>query len=201
MHFEHEYIYHIYNRSNENLFREEENYIFFLQELRTHIVPCADILAYCLMPNHFHLMVQVNKSGVIKIDEKNRPTTQMLSKQIGLMLSSYTQAINKRFNRQGSLFSHKTKAKQLNNWGNYKRINERDYSKVCFNYIHQNPINSGLVTRISDWEYSTYKDYAGLRNGTLINKKLAITLLNLDISNFAIESLKETTAEDIRCIF
>ncbi len=53
--------YHIYNHANggDNLFREEENYHYFLRKWKQHIHPVADTLAYCLMPNHFHFMVTV----------------------------------------------------------------------------------------------------------------------------------------------
>jgi hypothetical protein len=135
------------------------------------------------------------------IDESHRITTQLLSKNIGLLLSSYTQAINKQEKRKGSLFSHKAKAKQLNNFGDYKRISEKSYSLICFIYIHQNPIKNGLVEKIDDWEYSSFKEFAGLRNETLINKKLAIEILNLDLSNFANNLTNNLLEEDIKMIF
>ena len=50
---------------------------------------------------------------------------------------------------------------------------EKRYPLVCFNYIHQNPVSANLVKNPQDWEFSSYRDYAGLRNGTLINRKLA----------------------------
>jgi REP-associated tyrosine transposase len=201
MHFEENYTYHIYNRSNELVFRTEYNYLFFLKKFKKHILPFADVLAYCLMPNHFHLMVQVNKEGVKLINENHRATTQLLSKNIGLLLSSYTQAINKQENRRGSLFAHKTKAKQLNNFGEFKRISQKDYSLTCFNYIHQNPVTSNLVEKIEDWNFSSFKDYAELSNGTLINKELAVELLNLDLSNFKNIPAKNMQEIDIKMIF
>ena len=53
--------YHLYNHANgkENLFVEEKNYHFFLNKLSEHILPVCKIYAYCLMPNHFHLLIQV----------------------------------------------------------------------------------------------------------------------------------------------
>lgn len=201
MHFEENYTYHIYNRSNEIVFKRDYNYSFFLEKFKKHILPFADVLAYCLMPNHFHIMVQVNAEGAKPSDEQYRNTTQLLSKNIGLLLSSYTQAINKQENRRGSLFAHKTKAKQLNNFGEYKGVSQNDYSLTCFNYIHQNPINTKIVNKTKDWEFSSYKDFAGIRKGNIINMALAIELLNLDLSNFTNilkENLKE---EDIKMIF
>jgi len=60
--FESGHIYHIYNQGNnrQRIFFKRENYLFFLEKIKNHVLPYADILAYCLMPNHFHLMGYVN---------------------------------------------------------------------------------------------------------------------------------------------
>lgn len=98
---------------------------------------------------------------------------QSLSKSIGTMLSSYSQAINRQENRRGSLFAHTTKAKMLN-------LKKNDYMLNCFMYIHQNPLLARLVERLEDWEFSSYPDFIGKRNGSLINKQLALEVLNID---------------------
>src|SRR5438045_1473966 len=56
-------VYHIYNHAvgSDNLFREEENYLFFLRKFESRILPVADILAYCLMPNHFHFVLRIRE--------------------------------------------------------------------------------------------------------------------------------------------
>jgi len=64
-----------------------------------------------VMPNHFHLLLSAKPEAVKFINEKHRIHTQVLSKNIGTLLSSYTQAINKQVNRRGALFAHKTIAK------------------------------------------------------------------------------------------
>jgi len=66
MDFAFEHIYHLYNRGNnsQKVFFARENYLFFLEKLRKHILPHADLLAWCLMPNHFHLMISVNRVEV-----------------------------------------------------------------------------------------------------------------------------------------
>ncbi len=53
--------YHIYNHAigSENLFRSDENYYYFLKKYALHISPIADTYAYCLLPNHFHLLIQI----------------------------------------------------------------------------------------------------------------------------------------------
>jgi len=44
---------------------------------------------------------------------------------------------------------------------------------MCFNYIHRNPVKAGLVKKATDWEFSSARDYGGLLDGMLVNKKLA----------------------------
>ena len=69
MFFESNHIYHIYNQGNnhQRIFFNRHNYLFFLKKIREHISPYADVLAWCLMPNHFHLMVFV-KTVEIEMD-------------------------------------------------------------------------------------------------------------------------------------
>jgi REP element-mobilizing transposase RayT len=172
-----DYIYHIYNRSNETVFYSAENYFFFIEKIRKHIYPVCDILAWCLMPNHFHLLIQANDKSIELTNEKHRPALQQLSKNIGTTLSSYSQAINKARKRKGSLFAHSTEARQRNLQGN-------EYAKNCFFYIHQNPLQAGLVKKLEDWDYSSFPDYAGLRKGTLCNKDLAYEIINFNKENF-----------------
>jgi len=60
--------YHIFNHANgfENLFREPENYRYFLEKYRLHISSIAETYAYCLMPNHFHLVIRIRKREAIE---------------------------------------------------------------------------------------------------------------------------------------
>ena len=73
--------YHIFNHANgfENVFREPENYPFFLEKYRKYISPVAETYAYCLMPNHFHLVVRIRKQAVIEqlIRNKNNPIPEI----------------------------------------------------------------------------------------------------------------------------
>jgi REP element-mobilizing transposase RayT len=59
--FECEKVYHVYNRANgkENLFKTDENFRYFLRKYVEYIFPVAETLAYCLMPNHFHLLLRI----------------------------------------------------------------------------------------------------------------------------------------------
>jgi len=200
MQFEKGHLYHIYNQGNnrQKIFFERENYLFFLKKIRTHILPYADILAWCLMPNHFHLMVAVNEVEVKDFSVSvsgsailNRtPTTyktRSLNHSIGIMLASYTRAIQKQENISGSLFKSKTKAECIDclNELTPSFINEdgitqihiynpkNQYPQRCFNYIHNNPVKAKMVSIASDYEFSSAVDYFGGRDGKLINKTIA----------------------------
>lgn len=194
MHFEKTNLYHIYNQGNngQKIFFDRENYLFFLRKIKTHVVPYADILAWCLMPNHFHLMIYVKEVElVIKSSDDSESSddfkTRTLNNSIAVLLRSYTRAINKQNKSKGSLFRQKTKAECLNqindltpsfyntNAGAKIHLDdpEKHYPQLCFNYIHQNPVKARLVSIKTEWEYSSAIDYAGLRNGTLTNKEKA----------------------------
>ncbi len=189
MQFEKGYIYHIYNQENnrQEIFFNRENYIFFLKKVEIQILPFADIIAYCLMPNHFHLMVLVNEVELVDIGGATLSRTpNTLNKSIGVLLASYTRAVNKQRGISGTLFRQKTKAECINcskgltpsfiikeGISQVKIQNpEQQYPQVCFNYIHQNPVKAKLVREAVDWEFSSARDYAGLRTGKLINFKI-----------------------------
>jgi len=198
MHFEPVAVYHVYNRSNETIFLNRENYLFFLKKVKEQITPFCKILAWVLMPNHFHFLVVATEIGCLPVNEKHRQSLQLLPKHIGTLLSSYTQAINKQENRRGKLFSNNTTAKCLNdiefyntfiaNRSSFSTAITPDYATICFNYIHQNPVMAGLVGTMEEWEFSSFRDFTGTRNGTLIDKELAFQLVNIDPEDFRTQS-------------
>ena len=177
--------YHIYNRGNnkQQIFFNDDNYLFFLRKIREQLSSRVDILAYCLMPNHFHLLIRANEKSITERTSFGKKSMQEFAYRVGIMLSSYSQAINKQNNTTGSLFQQKTKAKILAEVQNNNRIS---YLEECFYYIHQNPVLAGLVTDLSDWPYSSYPDYAGLRNGTLCNKDIFLIHSGMEADSLAL---------------
>ena len=191
MQFQEGQIYHVYNQGNnhQKIFFDRDNYLFFLNKLRVHILPHADVLAWCFPdrnrePNHFHLEIYINQLDVeVKLSEVITKT-RTLNQSIAIILRSYTRAINKQRKRSGSLFRPKTKAEcvscvhgitpsfYINNGLTHINISdpEKQYPKTLFDYIHQNPVKSNLVKNEKDWEFSSAKDYYQNRGGTLINK-------------------------------
>lgn len=184
MQFEKESLYHIYNQGNnkQSIFFSPENYLHFLRSYRKFVTPFADTIAYCLMPNHFHFLIHTNNESVTKIKIGSLYLTQ-LSNSIRQLLSSYAAAINKQQHTTGSLFRQKTKAELINN-------SSRDYAVTAFNYIHHNPLEAKLVKHLKDWEYSSYKDYAELRKGSLCNKESAKKFIDINWNDFEIKHFR-----------
>ncbi len=175
-------VYHIYNQGNnrENIFTDDSDYVQFLRLFRKFVLPHCKVLAYCLMPNHFHFEIYATKESAKAKKVGNIISTE-LSNGFRLLQSNYAQYFNKRQKRTGSLFRQKSKAKGMSDGSN-------NYSYIAFHYIHQNPFIAKLVSKIEDWKYSSFCDYAGLRNGTLCDKELAIKLIGFNADNFISES-------------
>jgi putative transposase len=144
--------YHIYNRGNnrQSIFFQSENYLYFLRNVKRYLAPLAKVTAYCLMPTHYHLLVRVQTSEV------------SLSRAMMCLSVSYTKAINKRFERVGSLFQGQFQAKLIQNYPHLLNL--------CV-YIHANPVKDGLVPAPADWVYSNYLEWLGQRAGTLVDRE------------------------------
>jgi len=145
-------IYHVYNRGNNKqpIFFNRENYLFFLTKIRKELLPYCDIISYCLMPNHFHLEVFI----------KPLPTSI-------LTISSHSTDRHP----AGKTFSNGL-AVLLRS---YTRAIQRQQN-ITESLFQQNAVKGGLVKSIEQWEFSSYRDYANLRAGTLCNKRLGFDL-------------------------
>ncbi len=165
--------YHFYNRGNNRqvVFMERENYVYFLKGIKRYLHGRVEVIAYCLMPTHYHLLVKVvavnQTSEVLKTSEVLRQEVSgrgEASKQVSLamqkFLISYTKAINKRFERTGALFQGQFQAKPVTT---YKHL-----LTLCA-YIHANPVKDGLAASPEMWDFSNYLEWLGLRDGTLVN--------------------------------
>ena len=193
-------MYHLYNQGNnlERIFFQKANYYYFLKKIERHICPFADVLAWCLMPNHFHLIIAVRNletsyreitcqqsavnEAFTAIGNLKSPSQYQLNNSIGTMLRSYTRAINIQQDRTGSLFRKDTKAVWLGSiegeklkFQNRSKVGRVDlnldesYLQKCFQYIHNNPVKARLAEQITDWEFSSALDISGIRKGSFIN--------------------------------
>ena len=190
-----ESLYHIYNRGNNSriIFYEKRNYSYFLEKVKRHFIPHLGILAYCLMPNHFHFLVYTRK-GMKKVDFSN---------DLKVMLRSYTRAINKQEGFTGSLFQQHTKTKPLEDVSHpmtlSHRMTDSNYPLTCFHYIHQNPMKARLVSKMEDWKMSSFREYAGMSEQSICSRSLAYELLDIssDPKVFLAESYKRQIIEEI----
>ena len=129
------------------------------------------------MPNHFHILLYVDKTIIALENSK----TRTLNRSIGIMLMSYTFAINKQEKRSGSLFRPHTKI--TDGWSDeFNEINgiskndifsnQNDRSRICFDYIHNNPVKAKMVRNQTDWQFSSAGEYAGTSENNLCNLSL-----------------------------
>jgi len=183
-------IYHVYNRGNnkKRIFYSRKNYEYFLSKVNKYILPNCDILGYTLMPNHFHFLIHANAITETPL-KKGMIISNPLSQGLRLMLSSYAKAINKQEGKAGNLFQQNTKFKCVS-------LKHTDYSYVCFNYIHQNPLRAGLVTKLENWPYSSFNEYLTPVKRKYCNKELAAELLDLRMESFYYDSY-EGLEEDV----
>jgi putative transposase len=137
--------YHIYNRGNnkEVIFKEEKNYVYFITLFEKHILPFAELFAYNLLPNHFHFFI---KTKNIPENKTEKCFTQAFSN----FFNAYAKAINKSYNRTGSLFQEKFRR---------KKINSNEYFTAILLYIHCNAQKHGLVRHFATYPYSSYQNY------------------------------------------
>ena len=149
-------IHHVYSRgaNKEPIFKDEQDYYYFLKRLRFYKEKYKiAIICFILMPNHFHL--ETKQLG-------NLPLFRMMQ----YLLNGYTLYFNKKYNHSGCLFESKFKA---------VLIDKNEYLLWLNAYIHTNGSVANLVRKTEDYKWSSYKDYLGLRKGTLCDKKIILS--------------------------
>ncbi len=164
-------MYHIFNRGNnkENLFVEDRNYTYFLSLMEKYLTNVADIYCYCLMKNHFHLLLKIKDITIIK--EKKYQEKPYLA--FSHFFNSYTKSINKAYNRTGSLFQEHF---------HRNRITEDGFFKNVVAYIHLNPEKHGFVRDFRNYPHSSYSDFFTDRK-SFIDKDFVLNFFG-NIDNF-----------------
>ncbi len=153
--FESELWYHVFNhaRGSDNIFENEKDYHTFLKLITKYILPVANIYAYCMLPNHFHFLVQ-NKIVDVPENFSNGMESDFISHQWGSVQNTYTKKKNYRTGKRGGLFRQSIKR---------NRITSEEYQQMCVVYIHNNPVNHGFCEQAAEWKHSSY--------GTIISEK------------------------------
>lgn len=189
------HVYHIYNQGNnqQQLFYTEDDYRLFLELFSSYVVPYADVLAWCLIPNHYHFMLSVKencapvKQGNIVLDS--------VSNGFRNLSGAYAHQYNKVHQKSGSVFRPKTKSKNLTEDGS-----AMSYLN-CFYYIHQNAWRHGIVSHASLWKYSSYHFYAGTRKQSICNRELARQLCEFDEATFIKLTEQRVSDESVASFF
>ncbi|QLG69234.1 MAG: hypothetical protein CH104c_0002 [Candidatus Woesebacteria bacterium] len=173
--------YHIYNRGVEkrNIFIDNQDYEVFLHLLKYYLSekmeginhplidtdakprrprPLAnlnqkvELIAYCLMPNHFHLLIkQIIKDGITKL--------------MRAISTTYALYFNRRYRREGTLFQGRYKA---------ALIKDDSYLLHLSRYIHLNPLKLLTRTDLVTWPYSSYPYFLGLKKADWVKPEIVL---------------------------
>src|SRR5713226_3332997 len=142
-------LYHVISRGNNRrkIFRSHDDYLKFTGIVAQQKAKLPFYLyAYCLMPNHVHLLIEMRDDPVSRVMQR--------------VLTSYSQYHNRKYKKIGHLFQ-----------GRYKSIlcQTDRYLGELVRYIHLNPVRAGMVKRPEDFEYSGHRAYLGLDRGGLVD--------------------------------
>lgn len=141
--------YHVINRGQgkRNIFSDEKDRKKFLSILReTCETYHVQITAYCLMSNHYHLIVHTPNA--------NLPT---FMRQVN---SVYTQNFNRKYKKDGPLFK-----------GRYKALiaQEGSYLLRLIRYVHKNPVRAKIVNKLNEYPYSSHNNYLRQKENSWLN--------------------------------
>lgn len=188
--FSTEEYYHLYNRGVEkrDIFLDNADYHRFLTILgkfnyQEEDADCflVSVVCYCLMPNHFHLIVQQ------KVDKG-------ISKFIQRVSTGYTMYFNKRYERSGVLFQSKFKAKHIEN---------DQYLLHLARYIHLNPLDllmakdeNDLFVQLGNYQWSSFPSYTGQKNHSIVDLDKSVILRQFKNTNDFIENIRQHASVD-----
>ncbi len=145
-------IYHVMLRgiNHQYIFEERSDYWKFLKLLRQQtfpednqrhsLPPNCIIYAYCLMPNHVHLLMRTTDKG--------------LSTPLSSIAIAYAQYYNAKYDHQGHVFQDRFKSEPVNDMG---------YFVTLLRYIHQNPVAGGIVASVQHYPWSSWYEFDATR--------------------------------------
>jgi putative transposase len=140
--------YHLYNRgaNRTSIFHDDDDYLYVLRAMKRYSRQYGlSVIAYCLMPNHFHWLVY--QEGDI--------SARLLPQRV---FNGYVKAFNRRHQRSGTLFEGPFRATHVDN--------DAYLHHLCL-YIHANPVKDGFAAAAELWPYSNCAEWISVRQGTL----------------------------------
>lgn len=169
-------LYHVMARGNnkQDIFREKTDYHFFLNSMKYIKERKPYILyAYCLMPNHFHFLLEVNDVPLSVIMQR--------------LLTTYVRYFNRTYNKRGHLFQNR-----------YKAIlcEKEHYLLELVRYIHLNPVRAHIVNSPAAWEWSAHNIYLGRVKDLLVDNVLVLSNFSENVGN-AYEGYAEFVREGL----
>jgi hypothetical protein len=149
----------------------------FLDKYTKYLAPYLETYAYCLIPNHYHIIAKVKDSflGIIESEkttaskkyiESKTTEGEFLEHQLSRMFSGIAITYNHKYNRKGPLFKEGTKRVII-------KTQERLIDQIC--YTHRNSIHHGLVADYAGWKYNSYNSYLSLSE-TMIKREEVLEL-------------------------
>ena len=211
--------YHVFNRgiNGEDIFKEERNYNFFLSRYAKYILPIADTFAYCLLKNHFHIMIRTfdaqqiiqnirklrnpnvgrvrNPADVIPQHEQELLASKLISRQFSHLFNSYAQSINKAYNRTGGLFEEPFRRVPLE---------EEGHANHLIYYIHTNAQKHKFVKDFRSYPHSSYHAFFSSKKSKLKREEVLswfgrleyFTSFHLDRNGNELDDLKYLEIEE-----
>ena len=142
--------------NKQQIFFDEQDCKKFIKTL----IDCKKIsgfklYAYCLMPNHIHLLLKAENEDL-----------SVIMKRIGCRFVYW---YNAKYQRVGHLFQDRFKSEP---------VEDDEYFLCALRYIHLNPVEAGISNKCSDYKFSSYNWY--FENGTLIDKDFTLSLININ---------------------
>jgi len=182
--------YHIYNQGNNKqpIFLLNRDYEYFIELCHKYIVPRCQILAWCLLPDHFNFIIQINEKSLERIVWGGNEMPSV-SNGFQLLQSIYAKTVNARENRTGSKKKKKTKAKLLET---------KDHAYLAFRYVQRNPLKARIVNSLDDWTFSSYNEFLGYSKPELSNVELGEEIFGIDTVNFKTMMAEDLNEEELK---
>jgi len=156
-------LFHVMARGNDGrkTFLDAQDYQAFFRALSEQKQKTPFLIyAFCLMPNHFHLLMETERFSLSVIMQR--------------LLTRYVKRFNFRHQRVGHLFQ-----------GRYKAIlcQKDSYLQELIRYIHLNPVRAKMVKEVSAWKWSSHREYLGEVKGELTDNRFPLSLFHKDIGS------------------
>ena len=160
-------VYHILNRGNDYqpIFQDGEDYLKFLSLLIRYTQEIGVIIAYALMPNHFHLICQTNRES--EIPPRLRKAKNTLGNSFGHLQNAYAKYYNHRHRHIGSLFEK--------GFERYE-IQDRDYLRNCIIYLHLNSTKHRIAGNFQQYPWTSYQQILNEEGTALVDYQLHLAL-------------------------